>query len=61
MPTLIKIGLFILAIAIVIIVFIHLLPVLLVILAVCAVIKLYHWFTRPRDNRTLPPWPWRDS
>jgi hypothetical protein len=43
-----------------VIVFIHILPWIIGILAVCAVFKLYHWVSQPRDNRQLPRWPWRD-
>ena len=43
-----------------IIVFIHILPWIIAILAVCAVIKIYHWLNQPRDNRPLPRWPWGD-
>ena len=44
-----------------IIVFIHILPWIIAILAVLAVIKLYHWLNQPRGNRQLPRWPWRDQ
>jgi len=61
MNPLLKLALFIGAVLVAVIVFIHILPWVLGILAVLAVIKLYHWLQQPRDNRQLPRWPWRDS
>ena len=42
-----------------IIVFIHLFPLLIAILAVLGLLKLYHYWRRPKAG---PParWPWRD-
>jgi fatty acid desaturase len=63
MHPLIKLALLIGAVCLavtVFIVFIHILPWIIGILVVCAVVKLYHWFNQPRDNRPLPRWPWRD-
>jgi hypothetical protein len=56
----IKLALFIGAVFVAVIVFIHILPWIIGILAVCAVVKLYHWLHQRRDNRPLPRWPWRD-
>jgi fatty acid desaturase len=56
----IKLALFIGAVVLAVILFIHILPWIIAILAVCAVIKLYHWLNQPRGNRPLPRWPWRD-
>ncbi len=55
----IKIALLIAAVAVALIVFIHILPWLLGLLAVVALVKLYHWFNQPRNG---PPtnWPWKD-
>ena len=57
---LLKLAIFIAAVVLVVIVFIHILPWIIAILAVCAVIKIYHWLNQPRDNRPLPRWPWGD-
>jgi hypothetical protein len=60
MDPFIKLALFIGAVFVAVIVFIHILPWIIGILAVLAVIKLYHWLNQPRDSRQLPRWPWRD-
>jgi hypothetical protein len=60
MSPLLKLALFIGAVFVTVIVFIHVLPWIIAILAVCAVMKLYHWLNQPRDNRPSPRWPWRD-
>ena len=60
MHPLIKLALFIGAVLLAVILFIHILPWIIAILAVCAVIKLYHWLNQPHDRRQLPRWPWRD-
>jgi Flp pilus assembly protein TadB len=56
----IKLALLISAVLVAVAIFIHILPWIIAILAILAVIKLYHWLRQPRDNRTLPRWPWRD-
>jgi len=56
----IKLALFIGAVLVALIVFIHILPWIIGILVVCAVVKLYHWLNQPRGRRPLPRWPWRD-
>ncbi|MGD1085342.1 MAG: hypothetical protein ABSA47_11420 [Verrucomicrobiota bacterium] len=53
-----KLGMLIGAVILAVIVFIHILPWLIAILAVCAVVKIYHWLNQPQDNRPLPRWPW---
>jgi fatty acid desaturase len=60
MHPLLRLALFIGAALVAVIVFIHILPWIIGILALCAVFKLYHWLSQPRDNRQLPRWPWRD-
>ena len=60
MNPLIKLALFIAAVCVALIIFIHVLPWIIAVLAVLAAIKLYHWLHQPRDNRSLPRWPWRD-
>jgi hypothetical protein len=55
-----KLALFIGAVLVAVIVFIHILPWIMAILAVLAAIKLYHWFNQPPGHRPLPRWPWRD-
>jgi len=60
MNPLIKLVLFVAAVGVAVIIFIHVLPWIIAVLAVLAAIKLYHWLHQPRDNRSLPRWPWRD-
>jgi hypothetical protein len=60
MRPLLNLALFIGAVILAVIVFIHILPWIMALLAVCAVIKLYHWLNQPRGNRPLLRWPWRD-
>ena len=60
MHPLLKLALFVGAVILAVVVFIHILPWIIAILAVCAVIKLYHWLNQPPGNRPLPRWPWRD-
>ena len=60
MNPLLKLALFLGAVLVGVIVFIHILPWIIGILAVYGVVKLYHWLNRPPDNRPLPRWPWRD-
>jgi hypothetical protein len=61
MHPILKLALFVGAVILAVVVFIHILPWIIAILAVCAVVKLYHWANhQPRGNRPLPRWPWRD-
>jgi hypothetical protein len=53
-----KLAIFIGTVILAVIVFIHILPWIIAILAVCAMVKIYHWLNRPQDNRLLPRWPW---
>jgi hypothetical protein len=42
-------------------VFIHVFPWILAILALVALVKLYHWLRRPKKYPPPTRWPWGDQ